>query len=669
MTRVSQIPEEQITVVDFSPGLAGLDFVDGVGVRVFAVRGTAALFGFSAPDPRLFDPEIRGELGTALNNDETEWNFAGVVFSEIFLDSIYEGIEPGSWVVLTNAGDLLNPLEELAAVVSVREAAKSAYALSARVSVLELDRTDAVLTAFAGTSTRSSIVHLRSEELTLAPNPIVEPLYGQHIPLAEPVPASPAVRRILIRGKRPRAAESADTPFDDPPPWPAGETPRVLSIEDELEGLPGKVRWTLRPESGDDFTAIGPPDALTYVPSLAPDELVGEVALVESSLGESQTDVLTLTAPLTNVYDRQADTPIEIYGNVADATHGETVAQEILGSGDGARPFQRFTLRKPPLTYVPAPTVTGGSSTLEIRVNGLRWHEAATLFGTEKRDRVYVASTGDDGKTTVMFGDGEAGARLPTGIDNIVASYRAGLGLAGMARADQLTLPMTRPLGLKAVTNPLPASGAADPQAAEDARENAPRSVLTLGRVVSLQDYADFASDYAGVGKATATWTWDGARRGVVLTVAAADGKPLPAGSTLLSNLRASLLSIGSTRVALEIRDYQPAYFRLLATLRVAADYQADIVRDAVSARILSLYSFDARTFGQGVGLSEMASIIHSIAGVEAVRIDQLHLDTDLPSASVFLPAAVPIPGAPPGAPAAEILTVAPDGVVLEVGW
>jgi hypothetical protein len=153
------------------------------------------------------------------------------------------------------------------------------------------------------------------------------------------------------------------------------------------------------------------------------------------------------------------------------------------------------------------------------------------------------------------------------------------------------------------------------------------------------------------------------------LTVAAADGKPLPDGSTLLANLRASLTSAGSTRVALEIRDYQPAFFRLLATLRVAQDYEPDVVREAVATTILALYSFESRTFGQGVGLSEVAQVIHSVAGVDAVRIDQLHLDADPPAASAFLPAAVPIPGGPPGSPAAEILMVAADGVVLEVGW
>ena len=47
---------------------------------------------------------------------------------------------------------------------------------------------------------------------------------------------------------------------------------------------------------------------------------------------------------------------------------------------------------------------------------------------------------------------------------------------------------------------------------------NAPLTVLTLGRIVSLRDYEDFARAFAGVAKALATWTWDGERQGVFVT-------------------------------------------------------------------------------------------------------------------------------------------------------
>ena len=52
-------------------------------------------------------------------------------------------------------------------------------------------------------------------------------------------------------------------------------------------------------------------------------------------------------------------------------------------------------------------------------------------------------------KTTVQFGDGVTGARLPTGQENVRAIYRKGIGLEGLVKAEQLSLLMTRPLGVK----------------------------------------------------------------------------------------------------------------------------------------------------------------------------------------------------------------------------
>lgn len=660
---VTRDPTRQETVVAFSPSLTGLDLVPGVDVTVHVLRAQAALFGFNALNPLLLNTATFDRLAKneEVNKATKEWKFDPAPNNkEIFLDGLYEGVEPGSWVVLTS-----DDQTELAAVDAVRETAMSKYAISARVSVLKLKRAD--LSGFGHQKTRSSLVAFRSEELPLADNPIPAPLSGSAVPLAQQLPATAEPQRILVRGKRPRAGIGTGA-FVEDVPWSKGDTTIVLSADEEIE-LPCKIRWTLRPEGGADFTATGDPDALVYLPALASDDTVGEVVMAAGGPDPEPLDAITLTEPLVNVYDRQGAAPIDIYGNVADATHGETVSNEVLGSGDGAHPFQQFTLRKTPLTHVPAPTASGGQPTLEVRVNGIAWREAATLFGAGRRDRVYVSAIGDDGTTTLTFGDGETGARLPTGQDNVVATYRAGLGLAGMARTDQITLALARPLGLKAVTNPLPAGGAQDGQTIQDARTNAPRTVLTLGRVVSLQDYADFAAGYSGIGKATATWTWDGARRGVLVTVAAADGSPLPAGSPLLDNLRSSLLAAGNLRVPVELRDFQPVQFTLRAALRVTADYDPDVVREAATAALVARYSFANRTFGQGVSLSEVTQTVHAVAGVDALRVDRLHRADEPPHVATFLVAAAPRPGEPPGGPGAEILMLAADSVVLEVGW
>src|SRR5262249_49676399 len=153
-----------------------------------------------------------------------------------------------------------------------------------------------------------------------------------------------------------------------------------------------------------------------------------------------------------------------INANSAAATHGETVPAEILGSGDASIANQSFPLKKPPLTYVSAATPSGAADTLTVRVDDVAWEEVPSLYGLGPDEAAYTLRTGDDGTTTVIFGDGKAGARLPTGTENVVATYRSGVGAAGEVAADSLTLLQSRPLGLRSVTNPLAASGAQDPE-------------------------------------------------------------------------------------------------------------------------------------------------------------------------------------------------------------
>src|SRR5439155_24026000 len=135
--------------------------------------------------------------------------------------------------------------------------------------------------------------------------------------------------------------------------------------------------------------------------------------------------------------------------------------KETLGGGDARQTYQRFTLLQPPLTFVSAATPSGAESTLEVRVNDLLWHEVPAFFGHGPEERIYVTRVEDEEKSTVIFGDGKTGARLPTGQENVKATYRKGIGLSGLVKADQLTQLMTRPLGVKGVTNPIESSGAA----------------------------------------------------------------------------------------------------------------------------------------------------------------------------------------------------------------
>ncbi|CAN5630306.1 putative baseplate assembly protein [soil metagenome] len=311
-----------------------------------------------------------------------------------------------------------------------------------------------------------------------------------------------------------------------------------------------------------------------------------------------------------------------IYGNVAPATHGETV-HETLGSGNGSVPYQRVALRQAPLTYVPARTATGAAASLELRVNDMLWREARSLYGAAPDDRVYVLRHGEAG-THVQFGDGVNGERPPSGQENITATYRKGTGSEGMMAAAQLSQLITRPLGVKAVVNPLPAAGAEPPESVAAARANCTLTVHTLDRIVSLQDYEDHARAFAGIAKAAASWFWNGRRCGVFLTVAGHDGATIDIAAATRADLIATLRAAGDPHVPVDVRSYTAGRFGARIAVATRADVERDSVIGDVRAALLAHFGFASRRFGQPVTLDEVLAAAQAVDGVVAAHVTRL---------------------------------------------
>lgn len=411
----------------------------------------------------------------------------------------------------------------------------------------------------------------------------------------------------------------------------------------------------------------GRPVILIGARSDLPSEIASETRALKEVRVEAGLTVLVFDKELTYSYIRAS---VTINANVAQATHGETV-EEVLGGGDAAQPFQSFTLRQPPLTYTSAETDTGSQSSLEVRINDLLWEEVTSFYGRGPAERIYVTRTNTEGKTTVTFGDGRTGARLPTGQENVKAKYRKGTGLGGLVKAGQLSQLMTRPLGVKGVVNPSAAAGGGDPELLEDARSNAPLTVLTLGRVVSLQDYEDFARSFAGIAKALATWVWTGERRAVHLTVAGAGGALVDPAGDVGKKLLGALRAGGDPRVPLSIESFQPRFFILAAAVKVDPAHLPDKVLRAVETTLRESFSFASRSFGRSANLSEVMALITGVEGVVAVDVNDFYA-TDAPPAAgeprvrPRLEARRPRPGTDATFPA-QILMLDPRPLTLEV--
>jgi predicted phage baseplate assembly protein len=349
-----------------------------------------------------------------------------------------------------------------------------------------------------------------------------------------------------------------------------------------------------------------------------------------------------------------------VNANVAPATHGESVS-EIAGSGDAAASSQRFVLKQPPLTWVSdASQPTGRASTLELRVNDLLWHAVPSLYGRGPLERVYTLRQQDDATTAAAFGDGVQGARLPTGQNNVRATYRKGIGAGGNVRAGQISNLVTRPLGVKAAVNPVAASGGQDAETLDAARRSAPLRVLTLDRAVSLADYADFARSFAGIEKACAVWIDDASARGVYVTVAGPGGAAVAENGDTHAHLVDALRRFGDPLLPLSVRTFVSRHVHIEALVKPDPDAVADAVLAAVAAALRAAFAFEARDFGQTVALDEVYAVIQGVPGVIASDVKQLHDSAEAPGAlpepRVF--ARLPTLQADGSVDAAEILTL-----------
>ena len=390
------------------------------------------------------------------------------------------------------------------------------------------------------------------------------------------------------------------------------------------------------------------------------DSVTGDAVQEVVSVNAISGTQITVTPPLAHRYERGS---FSFNANLAHATHGETV-EEILGSGDASQGFQKFHLKQPPLTYVSASNPSGAASTLEVRLNDVRWAEAETFFERAPKEHVFISRRDDDGKTGVQFGDGKSGARLPSGANNLRAKYRKGIGIEGLVKAGQLSMLLSRPLGVKGVTNPLAASGAQDPEQIDDARANAPLRVLTLERVVSLRDYQDFARAFGGVAKALASWSWDGRNRAVLVTVAGPAGAPILPDSATYQNLLKALRAAGDPFVALSVKTYRPAFFRFAGKVKIDPAYEPELVLAQVELALRDGFSFARREFAQPVMRSEVIAAMQSVAGVIAVVVDKLYRSDKAATLEQRLLAEAPVTAANGALQAAELLTL--DAVPLD---
>ena len=597
-------------------------------IKVYALRIKASLFGHNAPKLISVDAGIISVIGDWPVIEHVPSVVATTKSNElantVFLDASYESILPDSWMAVKTPHTRLTKNQTFItkAIDTNAFLSRAEYGITGSTTEIKLDRDWITLNPLTATDSnddfdaiRGTVVYAQSEGLELAEQPIEESVCGgmeELIELDGVYDGLEAGRWVVVSGER-SIAGTGGVRFSE-----------LAMLASVAQNVGSQVRVPI-PSVG----AANLPTAFETT--------------IKASDGDQTRTFIKLANKLAYCFKRDT---ITIYGNVANATHGET-RTEVLGSGNGAQALQSFTLKQPPLTYVSAANPSGIDSTLQVFVNDVKWHEADALAGLAANDRKFITKTDNEGKTTLAFGNGREGARLPTGTENIKAQYRNGMGKAGNVKAEQISLLVSRPQGVKEVVNPLRASGGADKESRDQARKNAPLAVKALDRLVSVQDYEDFSRTYAGIGKASAAELSDGRRQIVYITIAGEEDAPIEKHSDLYRNLKQTLHDCGDPYQAIRLELRELLLIVLSAKIKIQADYQWEPVVTQMRNALLNTFSFENRELGQDVMLSEIISVMQNVRGVAYVDVDvfggvpEKQLSDDKTSRQLLTPAEI----------------------------
>jgi hypothetical protein len=651
LTTVTVDTSNNRTWIEWSPPLEPSSPLSTLVPQIFAFRQRAALFGYNSIKPYMVSSNNLPHF--PVKSGDWDLQLSSTIYT-IDLDSVYSKIAADSWVVLMQQPNY----HFLYQATNVATVSRSDFALSGKTTRITLDTTNDLNDYNA----RKAIVFAQTDPLTPALQPLDHPLYGTLIDIAVLRPdlinatviaISGTAQKISLNsypstnlefvpdqeGLNPVDVNPGDTytlieppalPFNKDgsiPSWSASSYALTLKVTD-ASGRTGTLQ-------GGNNGAV--PLYLSYF-SLAPpsstDPQISECVLVTQTVGvmpclptgatapNSWTPhtQFQLTNPTLNCYCRATAT---VNANVATATAGASVT-EIMGNGTAATPNQSFTLRQPPLTYVQASTPNGRQSTVTVRASGVAWTEVPTLYDQQPTAQVYQIQNQSDGTSDVIFGDGVEGATLPTGQNNVIGYYRTGSGAAGNVASGAITTLMQRPLGVSGVTNPQAATGGTDPESIDDVRSNAPQTVLTLGRAVSIADYQNFAATFAGIAEAYAIWIPSGTSRGIFITVAADGGADLPPSNLTLTNLIKALQTYNNPLIPVSVVSFMETLFGFSAEIMYDPSYSQPAVEATVWQTLTTEFSFANRTFGQGVSADEIATVIQGVAGVIAVNVTGL---------------------------------------------
>lgn len=386
--------------------------------------------------------------------------------------------------------------------------------------------------------------------------------------------------------------------------YDANPDPALTTKTITLEGISSAARALLKPGRAAILSRIEDDQPVADVPA--------SVAAVDAGTAD---DTALVTFDYTEPTTGWAKSELVVRLNCVEISHGETKDAKLLGSGDGERTGQTFTLSVNGVAHIPSTaSASGVAPDMDVTVDGIAWAHADYIDPLAEGTKSWSSVLTDDGALNIVFR-----RRLPTGTNNVsVKRYRIGSGAKGSGVPPYaFKKPMKKSPYVSAIYQPFETSGGADRESVSSLRESTPSKLAANGRAVSIADFERLIASHASVWRARAeeVATASAQRRVNVVLVPAGEAELT---DTLKQNLRDTTLARAIPGVRLSFEAFEPLHLNISATVRTdtASFDKSELAASCITA-LSDHFSLEKMDFAQAVYRSEILAVLETVEGVE----------------------------------------------------
>lgn len=324
--------------------------------------------------------------------------------------------------------------------------------------------------------------------------------------------------------------------------------------------------------------------------------------------------VFTTTAACTILGTSAATVTPASYVGTVSAIQGVQYTSEAVAVSNGAVD-QAYRLQNSP--------VSGNSFSVlvDLGTGPTGWTYVSTLVGQSPNAFVFTNFVDANQNFYIVFGDGVNGYVPPLG-SPITATYQTNSGAVGNVGANTITQylnpppGMNRVAGVSVVTNPLPASGGAYQESIQSIQTQAPASLQTLYRGITVSDINTLAANIAGFAWASAV---EVTYQLVDLYMAPNGGGPLSALQIANIETQMETVVMANTTVNVLSPTYVPVDIQ--ANVVAYAQFSNLAVQQAIILNLTNYLALGNTGFGFRVSLGDIYSVIQQTLGVNYAAI------------------------------------------------